>query len=305
LLHRALCRRGDLFYRTTRRLSLPEAGRIYLAAVEQILGDVEEADANAAAGAMDVRGTLRLTAPISFGVREIVPLLPDLARIHPALTLDLGLSYHFVDLVEEGWDLAIRIGNTANSSLTGRRLGDCRSVVCAAASYLKERGTPRTIAELAGHNCLGYTLLRAPGGRWMFGRDRKASVEISGNLRANNADALISAAVGGMGIICQPVFLVARELAAGALVRIELDQPPALVEGIFALYPAGRHPPAKVRTFLDYLVERFGPVPHWDRQVPPAGHSRPDSDAVGNPRLGRNGGRGRATPVQRHHRSPA
>lgn len=256
-----------LFYRTTRRLSLTEAGRVYLEAVERILGDVDEADSKAAVGAVEVRGTLRLNAPVSFGVREIAPLLPEFTRAYPALTIDLSLSDHYVDLVEEGWDLAVRIGDLPNSSLTVRRLGDCRSVVCAAPSYLSERGTPKTIADLAGHNCLGYSLLRTPGGRWLFGHDRKTGVEINGNLRANNAEALVAAAVGGQGITCQPVFLVAPEIAAGSLVRIELDQPAALVDGIFALYPAGRQPPAKVRTFIDFLVKRFRPVPHWDRQL--------------------------------------
>ena len=226
-----------------------------------------EADSKAAAGAVEVRGTLRLNAPVSFGVREIAPLLPQFTRAHPALTVDLSLSDHYVDLVEEGWDLAVRIGEIRNSSLTVRRLGACESVVCAAPSYLKERGTPKTIAELASHNCLGYTLLRAPGGRWLFGHDRKTGVEINGNLRANNADALVAAAIGGQGIICQPVFLVAREIAAGSLVPIELDQPAALVDGIFALYPGPRHPPAKVRAFIDFLVERFQSVPHWYRQL--------------------------------------
>jgi len=228
---------------------------------------VAEADSKAAAGAVEVRGTLRLNAPVSFGVREIAPLLPQFTRAHPALTVDLSLSDHYVDLVEEGWDLAVRIGEIRNSSLTVRRLGACESVVCAAPSYLKERGTPKTIAELASHNCLGYTLLRAPGGRWLFGHDRKTGVEINGNLRANNADALVAAAIGGQGIICQPVFLVAREIAAGSLVPIELDQPAALVDGIFALYPGPRHPPAKVRAFIDFLVERFQSVPHWYRQL--------------------------------------
>lgn len=138
-----------LFYRTTRRLSLTEAGQDYLDAVERILGDVADADAKAASGAIDVRGTLRLNAPISFGVREIAPLLPEFARVHPALAIDFSLSDHFVDLVEEGWDLAIRIGDIQNSSLTVRRLGSLPSVVCAAPSYLEAHGIPQTVADLA------------------------------------------------------------------------------------------------------------------------------------------------------------
>lgn len=243
-----------LFYRTTRRLSLTEAGQNYLEAVEPILVDVLDADAKAAAGAVDARGTLRLNAPISFGVREIAPLLPEFSRAYPALTVNLSLSDNFVDLVEEGWDLAIRDIHT--SSLTVRRLAPCPSVVCAAPAYLREHGTPRAVADLAGHNCLSFTLLRGPGGRWMFGEGAKTSMDVRGNLRSNNAEALIIAAAGGQGITCQPEFLVAREIAAGQLVRIELDQPAALVDGIFALYPAPR-PPAKVRAFIDFFVARF------------------------------------------------
>lgn len=244
-----------LFYRTTRRLSLTEAGQDYLDAVERILGDVADADAKAASGAIDVRGTLRLNAPTSFGVREIAPLLPEFARVHPALAIDFSLSDHFVDLVEEGWDLAIRIGDIQNSSLTVRRLGSLPSVVCAAPSYLEAHGIPQTVADLASHNCLSFTLLRA-GSRWLFGNDRNMEMEVHGNLRANNAEALIAAAVGGQGITCQPKFLVAREIAAGQLVPINLDQPAALVDGVFALYPAAR-PPAKVRAFIDFFAPRF------------------------------------------------
>jgi DNA-binding transcriptional LysR family regulator len=252
-----------LFYRTTRRLSLTEAGQNYLEAVAQILDDVADADATAAAGAVDVRGTLRLNAPISFGVREIAPLLPDFTRAHPAVSVELSLSDHFVDLVEEGWDLAVRIGDIQNSSLTVRRLASCPSVVCAAPSYLSAHGVPATVADLAGHNCLSFTLLRA-GGRWLFGDDRKTAVEVHGNLRSNNADALIVAAVRGQGITCQPEFLVAREIEAGELVRIELDKPAALTDGIFALYPAAR-PPAKVRAFIDFFAPRFRSARRGDR----------------------------------------
>ena len=244
-----------LFYRTTRRLSLTEAGQDYLDAVARILDDVADADAKAAAGAIDVRGTLRLNAPISFGVLEIAPLLPEFARVHPTLAVDLSLSDHFVDLVEEGWDLAIRIGDIQNSSLTVRRLGSLPSVVCAAPSYLERHGTPRTVADLANHNCLSFTLLRA-GSRWLFGNDRDTDVEVRGNLRANNADALVAAAAAGQGITCQPEFLVAREIAAGLLQPIHLDQPAALVNGVFALYPAAR-PPAKVRAFIDFFAPRY------------------------------------------------
>ncbi|MGO8777358.1 MAG: LysR family transcriptional regulator [Rhodomicrobium sp.] len=255
-----------LLHRTTRRLTLTEAGRAYLDAAERILGEVADADAEAAAGAAEVRGTLRLNVPVSFGIREIAPLIPDFLENHPALSIDLGLNDRQVDLIEEGWDLAVRIGAMASSSMIARKLAPCFTVVCAAPRYLAAKGTPRSIADLARHDCLGYTLSRTIGAdTWLFGGERNISVAVRGSLKANNGDALTAAAIAGEGIVYQPTFLVAREIEAGLLVPIELDQPPIVLDGIFAIYPADRRPPAKVRAFIDFLVKRFGPVPEWDR----------------------------------------
>ena len=247
-----------LLHRTTRRLSLTEAGRNYLEAAERILVDIEEADAKAAVEVAEVRGTLRLNAPVSFGIREIAPLLPDLCALHSKLTIDLGLNDRYVDLIEEGWDLAIRIGNLKSSSLVARRLAPCPAVVCAAPQYLAKHGRPKTMAALKEHNCLGYTLSRDVGAdRWHFGRDGKVSVPVKANLKANNGDVLVAAAVAGQGIIYQPAFLVAPELAAGELVTLKLDHPTREFDGIYAVYPSERRPPAKVRATIDFLAERL------------------------------------------------
>jgi DNA-binding transcriptional LysR family regulator len=247
-----------LLHRTTRRLSLTEAGRNYLEAAERILSEIDEADSRAAISVAEVRGQLRLNAPVSFGIREIAPLLPDLCASHPGLTIDLGLNDRYVDLVEEGWDLVIRIGSLTSSSLVARRLAPCPTVVCASRAYLDRHGRPKTIAALKEHNCLGYTLSRDAGvGRWQFGRDGKVSVAVTGNLEANNGDALVAAAVAGHGIIYQPAFLVARELADGNLVPLKLDHPTRELDGIYAAYPSDRRPPAKVRATIDYLAERL------------------------------------------------
>lgn len=255
-----------LMHRTTRRLSLTEAGRNYLDAVERILGDVEEADAAAAAATMEVRGTLRVNVPVSFGVREIAPLLPALAEAHPELSIDLGLNDRQVDLIEEGWDLAIRIGSLRESSMVARRLADCGLVVCAAPKYLATHGAPRTIQDLTRHNCLGYTLSQTVGvNEWSFGRDGRTRVPVTGNLKASNGDALVAAAVAGQGIVYQPTFLVGRDIAAGNLVVLSLDQPTVALAGVFAVYPSDRRPPAKVRAFIDFLVGQFGREPPWER----------------------------------------
>jgi len=257
-----------LLHRTTRRLTLTEAGRGYLEAAERILGEVEEADALASASAVEVRGTMRVNVPVSFGIREIAPLIPDFARIHPTLTIDLGLNDRQVDLIEEGWDLVVRIGEMEDSGLIARRLAPCHTIICAAPRYLAERGTPQKVADLGRHNCLGYTLSRALGvDSWLFGRERKVRVPVRGDLRANNGDVLVAAAVAGQGIVYAPTFLVAREIVAGLLVPIKLDHATIALDGIFAVYPSDRRPPAKIRAFIDFLVQRFGPAPHWDREL--------------------------------------
>jgi DNA-binding transcriptional LysR family regulator len=253
-----------LFHRTTRRLSITEAGRNYLESSARILAEIEAADAAVAADRVEPRGLLRLNAPVSFGARQIAPLLAEFAQRHPRVTVELGLNDRLVDLVEEGWDLAIRIGNLNNSSLIARRIAPCRIVVCAAPSYLRARGTPRTVASLADHNCLGYTLSqRTPIDRWVFGDD--VGVQISGNLRANNGDALRAAAIAGQGIIHQPTFIVADDIREGRLVALALDQPTVELGGIYAVFLPDRHPPARVRAFIDFIAGRFAPEPPWDR----------------------------------------
>src|SRR5829696_6316646 len=161
-----------LLHRSTRKLMLTEGGRNYLAACERILGEIEEAEASASLERVEPKGVLRLNVPLTFGFRHIAPAIPEFNRLHPAVSFDLGLADRFVDLIEEGWDLAIRIGRLKDSSLVARRLAPCRTVVCAAPSYLKEHGTPETLDDLAQHNCLGYTLPSAIGvNRWTFGLD--------------------------------------------------------------------------------------------------------------------------------------
>ncbi|MEZ5852327.1 MAG: LysR substrate-binding domain-containing protein [Hyphomicrobiaceae bacterium] len=247
-----------LLHRTTRRLTLTEAGRGYLAAVERIISDLEEADANAAKESVEVRGTLRLNAPVSFGIREVAPLLCELTRRCPDLSVDLGLNDRYVDLIEEGWDLVIRIGRMGDSTMVARKLSPCPLVVCAAPSYLAAHGRPKHIADLQHHSCLGYTLSRSVGvARWSFGKDGKAHVPVSGSLKANNGDVLVAAAIAGQGIVYQPYFLVGREIQAGLLEPLELDHPTVELDGIFALYPSDRRPPAKVRVAIDFLTERL------------------------------------------------
>ncbi|BAU93028.1 LysR family transcriptional regulator [Methylorubrum populi] len=250
-----------LLHRTTRRLTLTETGRSYLEACERILAEIAEAEAAVGAEGVEAHGTLRLNVPLSFGVREIAPALAAFSATHPALTIELGLNDRRVDLIEEGWDLAVRIGALADSGLIARRLASSRLVVCAAPGYLDRHGTPRQPEELKGHNCLGYTLSDASG--WRFGDQ---AYPVSGTLRAPNGAALVAAAVAGLGLVYQPTFLVAEALRAGTLVALDLGAPcPTLP--IHALMPPGRRP-AKTRAFVDYLAERFAGEPAWERDLP-------------------------------------
>jgi DNA-binding transcriptional LysR family regulator len=259
-----------LFHRTTRRLSITEAGRNYLESSGRILAEIEAAEAAVAADRVEPRGLLRINAPVSFGTRQIAPLLPEFAARHPLVTIELGLNDRLVDLAEEGWDLAIRIGNLGNSSLIARRIAPCRIVVCAAPSYLGARGIPRTVSGLSDHNCLGYTLSQRPVDQWAFGARADVGIQISGNLRANNGDALLAAAIAGQGVIHQPTFIVADDLRAGTLVALTLDHPTVDLGGIYAVFLPDRHPPAKVRAFIDFLATRFSPEPPWDRNLTPS-----------------------------------
>ncbi len=254
-----------LFHRSTRRLSLTDGGRDYLESIERILAELEAADSAVSADRFEPRGTLRLNAPVSFGTRQIAPLLDEFTRRHPHLTADLGLNDRLVDLAEEGWDLAVRIGTLEDSSLLARRIVACSTVLAAAPAYLETHGTPKTVGDLAGHNCLGYTLSRTTGpDRWAFGSRGDTVIAISGNMRSNNGDALRAAAVAGQGIVYQPTFIVDDDLRAGTLVPIQLDQPTIEFGGIYAVYLPDRNPPAKVRAFIDFMVERFAPIPPWD-----------------------------------------
>ncbi len=254
-----------LFHRSTRRLTLTEAGSRYLESCTRILAEIEDAETEAGAGRAEPRGTLRVNAPVSFGMREIGPLLSEFLDKNPEVSIELGVNDRVVDLIDEGWDLAIRIGRLEDSSLVARKLAPVRTVVCASPAYLQKHGAPRTIADLKAHNCLEYTLGKIiVSRRWPFGRKADIVAEVNGNLRANNGDTLLMAACAGLGLIYEPTFIVGDHLRDGRLVPLALDHPP-IEMGLYAVYPPQRAVPAKVRAFIDFLLERFSPEPPWDR----------------------------------------
>lgn len=247
-----------LFHRTTRRLTLTGAGSDYLEACQRILPDIEEAETTATSQGLKAAGLLRMNVPLSFGSRFVAPLMPEFGRRHPEVTVELGLSDAQVDLIADRWDLAIRIGRLVDSPLQARRLGNCAMLVCAAPDYLERCGVPRRVSDLSQHNCLSYSLSGIQNNKeWAFGTNGEFLVPATGNLIANNGDALLAAAVSGQGIIYQPHFIVSEALERGELVVLKLDKPVIELGGIHVLYPPDRRPPAKVRVMIDYLAEAF------------------------------------------------
>ena len=252
-----------LLNRTTRRLSLTEAGQTFYERSVQLLADLEEAESSVRAAAVLPKGTLKVTCGVTFGVRYAAPAIAEFCAQHPQLLFDLDLSDRAVDLVEEGFDLAIRIGHIGQQGLVSRRLGWTRPVCCASPAYVKQHGAPSTPEELATRDCLTYTHIPVPN-VWLFtSRDgTKHTVRIAPRHRANNGRLLSALAVAGMGISVEPDFIQAPEVRAGRLVRLlpgyEMPQSP-----IAAVYPSRRHLSAKVRTFVEFLAARFAQQQDW------------------------------------------
>lgn len=256
-----------LIARTTRSLTLTEAGRNYYDQVVQILTQIEEADLSVSQLQATPRGKLRVSAPVSFSVLRLARVLPDFLALYPEIEVDVVLNDRRVDLFADGFDLAIRIGKLADSSLIARKLSESKLYVCASPDYLARRGTPKAPADLKGHDCLCYSNADFLT-EWRFtGLDgRPLAVEVKGQLHANNGDLLRAAALCGLGFVQLPGFLVDRDLESGALVPVL--QPYMRQEGgIYAVYPHARYLPPKIRVFVDFLAERWGGDPDWPAVV--------------------------------------
>jgi len=247
-----------LVHRTTRRLSLTEAGADYLDKVERILLEIGEAEAEASSRSVAIDGLLRVSAPATFGVLHIAPLMSDFHARHPGVTVGFGFSDRYVDLLEERWDVAIRIGRLTASSLVARKIAPMRTVICASPPYLDRRSIPKTLADLVEHDCLGHTIASQSGtSTWSFGRDGEIKVPVRGTMHANNGEALVRAAIAGQGIVYGPRFIAADALSSGALVEVTLDAPPMSLGAVYAITHPTRRPAAKARAWIDFLVERL------------------------------------------------
>lgn len=245
-----------LLHRTTRRLSLTVEGEVFHARCKELLADVEEAEAEVTARADEAVGLLRLNVPVSFGLLQLAPLWPAFLHQHPKVTLDVTLADRIVDLVEEGYDLAVRIARLPASSLVSRRLGSTRLVLCASPEYLRRHGTPSHPDEIAQHTVFAYTLL-ASGDTWNFeGPQGPVSVKVTPRMRSNSGDTCCAAALQHQGIVLQPSFMVGAHLHSGALVEVLPDYR-SIELGVYAVYASRKHLTPKVRVLIDFLVEAF------------------------------------------------
>lgn len=245
-----------LLHRTTRRLSLTPEGEVFHERCRQLLDGVAEAEAELSAHSGQAIGRLRLNVPVTFGLLHLAPLWPAFMALHPKVELDITLSDRVVDLVDEGYDLAVRISRLQASSLVSRRLTSTRLVLCASPEYLRRHGTPAHPSDIAHHAVLSYSLL-STGEQWEFdGPGGPVSVRVTPRLRSNSGDTCCAAAVRHQGIVLQPSFLVGPHLARGELVEL-LPAFRSLELGVYAVYPSRRHLTPKVRVLIDFLVEAF------------------------------------------------
>ncbi|WP_293677607.1 LysR family transcriptional regulator [uncultured Phenylobacterium sp.] len=262
-----------LLNRTTRDVSLTDTGQAYLERARELLAgfDALESSVRDQGGPS---GTLKVSAPVSFGKGQLVPALLDFAAAYPALAVDVAFADRLVNLVEEGFDVAVRIGQLTDSSLVAKRLAAVRLVTCAAPDYLARHGTPMALEDLAQHEAILDSNAR-DAAVWGFGPhgDRREA-RVHGRLRFNGAEACVAAAVAGFGITRTPAFAAADDLRAGRLTPILCSFEPELIH-VHAVYPHARHLAAKVRAFVDFLAERYSGEPAWhqgwgsDHPAPP------------------------------------
>ncbi|MEZ5614076.1 MAG: LysR substrate-binding domain-containing protein [Rhodocyclaceae bacterium] len=250
-----------LLLRTTRRVSLTFEGSAYLEDCQRILRELGEAEASVSLGGVKARGHLRLSAPAGFGRKHVAPLIMPFLDAHPEVTVSLDLSDRLVDLVNEGVDCVIRVGELTDSSLVSMRLAENRRAVVASPAYLEKHGTPRTLADLARHNCLSLGQQRG----WLFrqGEDT-VSIKVNGLLECNDGAVLHEWALAGRGLAWRSMWEVGADLKSGALVSL-LEAFAAPPTGIHAVFPQRKFLPLRVRLLIDYLKHSYGNPDYWDR----------------------------------------
>lgn len=256
-----------LLNRTTRKLSLTEAGKRYYDHVSQALALAQQGMDAVTELQGEPKGKLKITAPMSFGVLYIAPIIAEFLEQFPKVTIDLQLEDQMVDLIEGEFDLAIRIGNLPISNLVAKRLVNCKSVLCASPEYIKRNGSPQKPSDLIGHNCLVYSYFRG-GSEWTFEQQHNEFKVIpKGNFIVNNSEAIRRALIEGLGVGQLPTFLVSKDILSGKLQPIMT--PYSLPEhAIYAVFPERKHLPHKVRAFMEFVADKLGrDKPIWDEGI--------------------------------------
>jgi len=254
-----------LLNRTTRRLSLTEAGSELYRRSVRALEEIENAELEVARFQAEPRGTLRVSAPMSFSILHMGPLVQQFLERYPGVSVELNLDDRQIDLIEEGFDLAIRIGQLQDSSLIARKISPCRQVLCASPAYLAKRGEPERPEDLLEHNCIVYSLTSAPKEwRLVDAEGETHVVPVNGNIHSNNGLVNRAAALAGAGVVLLPTFYLGDQLRSGQLKPILCEFKPKDL-AVYAVYPERRNLTPKVRAFVDFLASSLGPEPPWEK----------------------------------------
>ena len=256
-----------LINRTTRSLHLTDEGASYYETCQRILAEIDEADAAVTSRRVEPQGVLKVALPASFGHQHIAPLVPQFAERFPKVELALSLSDRSINLIEEGFDLAVRIAELKDSSLAARKLAPNRRVVCASPAYLKAHGTPRTPQDLARHNCLVASWEQGFAMTWEYKNPvgKRAAIRVTGKYACDNWEVLREWAIAGLGVALKSTWDVHRNLADGSLLALFPGYSFTTDVAIYAVYPHRRYLSAKTRAFVEFLLEAFGPEPYWDK----------------------------------------
>jgi len=256
----------QLLNRSTRKSSLTEAGQQYYERAVQILSNVAAINRTTSDAKTILTGRLKISAPLSFGLLHLTPIINEFADLHPDLIVHMDFNDRQVDLIDEGYDIAIRIAELKDSSLMARKLAPIRRILCASPDYIERMGLPTKPADLKNHNLLHYVNTQNTTWHLSGPDDRKHVITLPAKMVANNGDFLKNAAIYGHGIILSPTFIVWKEILSGTLVTL-LDDYCCSALNAYAIYPQTRHLPHRVRRFIDFLVNKFSSKPYWDESM--------------------------------------
>ena len=256
-----------LLNRTTRKVSLTEAGSHYFGHAQQILLSIDDMESKLGGLQQNPKGVLRISAPVSFALKHMAKLITDFQIHYPLVNVDLQLTDRKVDIVEEGFDVALRIGQLKSSSLIAKKVAPIRVMLCAAPDYLNKHGTPTQPEDIAEHRYLHYSYMNMDGKDDIYQLLKAKYLKQGSELRSNNGDVLVDAAIAGAGIVLQPTFIISEALSSSKLVVVLPELEPEAL-GLYAVYAHRKLLPHKVRCFIDFVEGYYGTPPYWDESIP-------------------------------------